>query len=161
MARYANAVEVRSREEFGGASFSDSKGHVIAAFSASEYDAYQAYLHVHSGQPASSLHSELSRRFPILRLTFQSSRVVFDPDAGSMPVAMFSLCGADANDFVSGMRSIIWNGRFVTPERAREIEKLIKTGRPQTYEILFNYIHWKHEPRTSKRRADHPPAAPR
>jgi hypothetical protein len=145
MARNAKAVEVRSREEFGGASFSDGKGHVVAAFSASEFGAYQAYLRNHPDS-VPSFHHELTPSWPVLRMAFQSSRVLFDPDASSMPTVVFRFCGSDGNLPGFRMQQVMWRGGFITPERAQEIDNLIKTGAiPQTYEVFFEYAYWDHK----------------
>ena len=143
LTRYAQAREIRSREEFAGASFSDGKGHVLASFSPSEYDRYLAYVREHP-DPLRFIHAaDLEpKQWPVVRVAFKSSRVLFDPDASSIRARLL-LCGSNDEKGLGGMRDVIWRDRFITPERARQIEKSLKDeGRPQTYKIFFDYVYW-------------------
>jgi hypothetical protein len=144
LTRYAQAREICSRAEFAGASFSDGKGHVLASFSPSEYDLYLAYVREHP-DPLPIVHAAdvEPKQWPVVRVAFKSSRVLFDPDASSIPSARFFLCGSNDEKGLLGMRDVVWRDRFVTPERARQIEKSLKDeARPQTYEIFFDYEYW-------------------
>jgi hypothetical protein len=142
--RYAKAREIRSREEFAGVSFSDGKGY-MSAFSPAEYDQYLAYVREHP-EVLAVLHDP-KPKWPVVRVAFESSRVLFDPDASSMPTVSFYLCDSGTKDgrlSGFGTPNVMWHDRFVvSSERAREIDGALRQGdRPQTYEIFFDYVYW-------------------
>jgi hypothetical protein len=145
LARYEQAREIRSRELFGGASFSDGNGHILASFSSTEFDQYLAYVHEHP-LPKAGSEPPPEPKWPMLRLSFQSRRLLADPDASSMPEVLFYLCGPNDNKGRLrgfGMPEIMWHDRLVTSEGAQQIQKSLKVEtRPQTYEIFFDYVYW-------------------
>ena len=69
-----------------------------------------------------------------------------------MPYLLFYLCGADNNEgrlWLTG--EIMWHGRVVTLESAREIEKSLENEpRAQEYEIYFGYAYWDRQQARTK-----------
>lgn len=147
MARYEEARESRSRETFRGATINDARGR--SHFSAAEYDKYRAYLREN---PLHLPVFDQAFKWPNVRLSFQSRRALFDPDASVMPRVAFHMCGSYGDEqplWGFGSPEVIWRGRFVTAERAREIEKLLAAdARAQEYEVFFQYVHYAEEKQT-------------
>ncbi len=146
LARYAQARDIWSREMFGGASFSDGKGHVLVQFSAAEYDEYLDYLREDRPEDPVLKPRTYPYEWPVVRVAFQSPRILFDPNAGPMPSLFFYLCDSDGDSGrLWGFRDsdVMWNGRIVTSERALEIKSLLEAkAEPQEYEVFLRYVFW-------------------
>jgi hypothetical protein len=144
LARRAQAQQQLTQEQFGGASFSDGKGHVTAAFLPGEYDAFLIYART---QPelATKDAEVLKPQWPTLRLAFQSRRVLFDSSASVMPDLFFYLCGEghDKGRLFGWRTEIMWRNRSITAGTASEIEASLKDGASsQDYEVFFDYVYW-------------------
>lgn len=89
-----------------------------------------------------------------MRLVFQTDRTLFDShNAGeSLSVAFYLCSSAPSTDQLWGFGSeslgVMWNGRVVTSEIAKDIAGAVAAKpQPQRYEIFFSYVYWD-RPRT-------------
>lgn len=151
MARYARAEEIRARETFGGAVLLGSDGNRVT-FTAAEYDRFLAYTHDHpTSEPDSGLHQQPA--WPMVRLSFNSRRMLFDPDASSVPMLSFFLCDANERHLYGFRADVMWHDRFVTlPKDATEIARTLSIETtPQEYEVFVRYVYWDSDAPRQKR----------
>jgi hypothetical protein len=141
LARHSQADAEVSRRLFRGATIRNPQKGTIT-FGEEDYDAYRQYLHEH---PASIPGEATSRlRLPTLRISFVTSRMLIEPSASETSAvhgaAYFCDDGHPLKDRLARV-SVMWRGRHVTTEIARDIGRALITA-GQEYEIFVLYSHW-------------------
>lgn len=151
MSRLESAWDIAKRETFTGVGFPDGRGGSVS-FSASEYDEYLAYKEQHPEFKTSTSWKRDMPDWPVIRLEFQSSRVLFDPDSSSMPHIVFHRCGptldAERRLYGFGGYDVMWRDRLLVAYQSapRDAKAALEAeGRPQNYEVFFRYTYWNSE----------------
>jgi hypothetical protein len=110
-------------------------------------------LYTEQQKPRVRLHLKIIQPdWPWLWVTFESTRQIFNPlEAGQRYAAVYlcSLAGPDLEVRRLGWQKILWRGKIVGQEAAREIAEELKTNPgPQEYKVYFRYQNWdRDEPR--------------
>lgn len=88
----------------------------------------------------------MARMFPILRLSFQSKRQLFDTVEEGPRSGRFYLCeGLDRRWGLDGdtIGNTLWQDKLVDQQVSQQIaDQLQTTPGPQEYEIFFEYAYW-------------------
>jgi hypothetical protein len=144
--RYQKALAIWARGMFGGATFSDGKGHITASFKADQYDEYLEYESEH---PVPAMPRSTTPKWPILHLTFESNQLLLDSNSSNDLKVAFWLCkdqGDSSRLYGFGVDPVMWHGQFVTPKIGGQINaELSGSKTPQMYEVFFEYINWSKE----------------
>lgn len=142
--RYREAQERLARDLFGGASFSDGKGHILESFGPDQYEEYKSYSHAHPEKFTSNLSRPID--WPLVKLSFLSPRDLYvDQSDGSTVEVEFDRCGtAESYPLISGSghSEVMWRDQFITNRRRQAIDDAIAPEPMQKYEVFFQYVYW-------------------